>query len=244
MKLKQTITIELEHPCDEYGRLQPLAQARLNELVGKVGQAVDAIADDDDSSWMTVPLRYKQDIIKEKIDLNPWEYCKKYGDYRDSQRAKLYRAQQDCSLWMQLATKHPLSLDDCQRLVNQITRSRWWGAQVDKLHELLQSWGHNGIYERHPQLVVTAGGPGQKHAHARAYGNVIALPRHQRSLPIVLHELSHFLCPRFLPSHGRMYCKLYLAMVKRWDGDNLWRMLKDSFVRNRVKHVVREGHYV
>jgi predicted metal-dependent hydrolase len=54
---------------------------------------------------------------------------------------------------------------------------------------------------------------------------------------VIVHELSHVCQPLISAGHGREFCKIFLAFVKKWVGHEAHNMLKTSFKEHGVKYV-------
>lgn len=133
---------------------------------------------------------------------------------RDSQRSKLYKAEDQCWPGHKNA-KHNMSLEDVKGIVRGITTSPWWKERVGE-----------------SQWDITVD-DGRGHRSAMAYYRRITMPRFARSMSIILHELTHILTKKG-PSHGREYAKNYLAMVERWMGPLEAARLRECFRANHV----------
>jgi putative metallohydrolase (TIGR04338 family) len=110
--------------------------------------------------------------------------------------------------------------------VDRITKTRWWRNREG------------------PPFVHVRDGRGTRFALAydgsmvlrgEFYPASINLPRWARDPIVVLHELTHLLSPANEAAHGPTYCRNYLAVVKRFLGEEKHRQLKDSFKENGVK---------
>ena len=154
---------------------------------------------------------------------------------RDSQRAKLYRAENEC--WpVRTRIKNgeavpEIPWEDVRAIVGGITTSDWW----------YQRLGYGKVPEaadRHSVYV----GDGRGGTWARAGGYGIKLPRWARQLPVILHELSHVLTGiRYRrvdhAAHGREFAKTFLEMVTRWMGPDEAARLRECFRKNHVHWV-------
>ena len=142
---------------------------------------------------------------------------------RDSQRGKVYKAERD----LPEVEQNGMNIHEVRAWVDKIMRSRW-------------------MKSRYPQaycvgMVDVKDGRGA--TWARGGYLYIKIPRWARSEFIVLHELSHTIVARTkskpVASHGREFCSIFLALVRRWMGSEVANRLKAAFKEHRVKYVVR-----
>lgn len=146
---------------------------------------------------------------------------------RDNQRAKLYKAEREAFKGKFPCDElHDWSVEDCQRYVDKIQKSKWWKKRC----------------RFYPRIIV---GDGRGHRRAVAYHMTlsrnpgIALPLWSRKEWVILHELAHHLVyghhPNGSAAHGREFAKEFLALVRRWLGPEEAKALKAAFKANRVK---------
>jgi putative metallohydrolase (TIGR04338 family) len=137
---------------------------------------------------------------------------------RDSQRAKLYTAEESTNLE---ARGDKLALDEAQALVDKMSAS--------------------SLRERYPRAAIPClirDGRGARHAFYRPLDETITLPRFARTRYIVLHEFAHHLLAderAGIASHGWEFaeCLLYLVRIYMGRGDE--QTLKAAFKAHRVK---------
>ena len=130
---------------------------------------------------------------------------------RDSQRARLYRAENEVDPGRALPTVAVL-----QAYVDGVAAKEWftdrWGART---------------FDVRP-------GYGNKRATADAEG-VLQMPRWARREMTVLHEVAHCVTPVTFAAHGQEYAGVLLALVRRAMGLAPAQALEDSFDRHRVR---------
>ncbi len=130
---------------------------------------------------------------------------------RDSQRARLYRAEEEVHAGRRLPTVAQL-----QAYVDGVAGSDWFLAR----------WGVRPFEVR----------PGYGHRRATADVNgVLQLPRWARSEVVVLHEMAHCLTPVAFAAHGPEYAGVLLALVRRAVDPGRAQSLEDAFARHRVR---------
>jgi putative metallohydrolase (TIGR04338 family) len=146
---------------------------------------------------------------------------------RDSQRSKLYRAEEEIASF---ETSYPTlkEVDDyCKRVVND----KWFVK-------------HFGLCE-----FGVKDGRGARAARGIGWDDLsgkrllrITIPLWARTDRIILHELCHGL--KLLdkePGHGRVFARTYLAMVKHFMGKEAASVLRASYKHHRVKYVKTSG---
>lgn len=130
---------------------------------------------------------------------------------RDSQRARLYRAEDEVGTGRRLPTVPML-----QAYVDALAASAWFEAR----------WGARSFEVR----------PGYGHRRATADGNgVLQLPKWARTEAVVLHEVAHCLTPVEFAAHGPEYAGVLLSIVRRAVDPGTAQRLEDSFGRHRVR---------
>jgi putative metallohydrolase (TIGR04338 family) len=130
---------------------------------------------------------------------------------RDSQRARLYRAENEVDAGRALPT-----VPTMQAYVDEVAAAGWF---TDR-------WGVRTFDVR----------PGYGHKRATANGEgVLQMPRWARRELTVLHEVAHCLTPETFAPHGSEYAGVFLAIVRRAMGFGPAQALEDSFDRNRVR---------
>jgi putative metallohydrolase (TIGR04338 family) len=130
---------------------------------------------------------------------------------RDSQRARLYRAEDEVGPGRRLPTVEAL-----QAYVDGLVAAEWFSAR----------WGDRWFEVR----------PGYGHRRATAdERGVLQLPRWARSELVVLHEVAHCLVPTSFASHGAEYAGVLLSLVRRQLSAGVAQALEDAFQRHRVR---------
>jgi len=139
---------------------------------------------------------------------------------RDSQRSKVYRAEQ-------LAFDgSPLDVPEIKDIEDYITHICSLGRVRDSFPELINR-----------RVVV---GDGRSRNRPAADSSGIYMPRHSRRKWIVLHELSHTIVRRKhgvvkAAGHGWQFAETYLLLVRHVMGVEAHDLLKESFRKHRVK---------
>ena len=130
---------------------------------------------------------------------------------RDSQRARLYRAEGQVDAGRGLPT-----VERMQAWVDGLVAADWFVAR----------WGDRAFDVR----------PGFGHRRATADQNgVLQMPKWARSELVLLHEVAHCLTPVNVASHGPEYAGVLLALVRRGMGPGPAQHLEDAFARERVR---------
>ena len=130
---------------------------------------------------------------------------------RDSQRARLYRAEGEVDPGRRLPT-----VERMQAWVDALVATDWFVAR----------WGTRCFEVR----------PGFGHRRATADANgVLQMPKWARSELVLLHEVAHCLTPVTLASHGPEYAGILLALARRGMGPGTAQRLEDAFDRERVR---------
>jgi putative metallohydrolase (TIGR04338 family) len=151
---------------------------------------------------------------------------------RDSQRARLYRAEDEVSPGCRLPTVEAL-----QAYVSELATTEWFTIR----------WGERTFEVR----------PGYGHRRATADRNgVLQMPRWSRTQLIVLHEMAHCLTPVCFAAHGPEYAGVFLSLIRRGLTPASAQALEDAFIRHRVRwtmaavprpsptfHRIREGAF-
>lgn len=130
---------------------------------------------------------------------------------RDSQRARLYRAEDEVGQGRRLPTVEKL-----QAYVDDLAASDWFHSR----------WGRRTFDVR----------PGHGHRRATAAPNgVLQLPRWARTDVVVLHEVAHCLTPVQYAAHGPEYAGILLSLVRRAVDPGTAQRLEDAFTHHRVR---------
>lgn len=137
---------------------------------------------------------------------------------RDSQRAKLYRAED--AVFQKSKPAEYTDLRDVQAYADKVLKSKW----------VRRTFPHA------PYLVRVVDGRGRRRAAAFRGSNRIAMPRWSRSRWTVLHELAHIFTPGHFAAHGREYAATYLLLVRHFLGTAAHAELRASFKEHRVKY--------
>ena len=133
------------------------------------------------------------------------------GRPRDSQRARLYRAEGEVDSGRRLPT-----VERMQDYVDALCAADWFLAR----------WGMQAIEVRP--------GYGHRRATADEHG-VLQMPKWARTELVILHEVAHCLTPRTCAAHGAEYAGVLLALARRAMGPATAQRLEDAFARQRVR---------
>jgi len=131
---------------------------------------------------------------------------------RDSQRARLYRAEGEVDAGRRLAT-----VERMQAWVDGLVATDWFVAR----------WGVRS-FEVRP-------GFGHRRATADTVNGVLQMPKWARSELVLLHEVAHCLTPATFASHGPEYAGVLLALARRGMGPGTAQRLEDAFAVERVR---------
>lgn len=130
---------------------------------------------------------------------------------RDSQRARLYRAEGEVDAGRRLPT-----VERMQAYVDVLAAADWFVAR----------WGVRTFDVR----------PGFGHRRATADQNgVLQMPKWARRELVLLHEVAHCLTPSTFAPHGPEYAGVLLALARRGMGPATGQLLEDAFARQRVR---------
>lgn len=144
---------------------------------------------------------------------------------RDFQRKRVYDAEEI----LKDRSRRFETVEEIEAYTKKITRSRWFKKRWPRLKRL-DIW--NG----------RANSRGLGSYRGLGWG-VLRLPRWCRWESYILHELAHVVTGtqyKFVPFHGREFCKNYLALIGRWMGKEAAKDLRQSFREHRVKWVLRK----
>ncbi len=133
------------------------------------------------------------------------------GRPRDSQRARLYRAEGEVDCGRRLPTVAKM-----QAYVDDLVSADWFLAR----------WGERSFDVRP--------GFGHRRATADEHG-VLQMPKWARSELVLLHEVAHCLAPRTVASHGPEYAGVLLALARRAMSPGTAQSLEDAFAAQRVR---------
>jgi len=130
---------------------------------------------------------------------------------RDSQRARLYRAENEVDPGKALPTVATM-----QAYVDRVAANGWF----------VERWGDRTFDVR----------PGCGHTRATANPDgVLQMPRWARREMTILHEVAHCVTPVTFAAHGCEYAGVLLAIVRRAMGLGPAQALEDAFGRHRVR---------
>lgn len=143
------------------------------------------------------------------------------GKVRDSQRQKLYDAQ-DC---LTHQGRQFTSIEEMQIYADKLTNSAWWKRRYPGRRIIIEPQRNNCS------------------ALARGDGYTISMPKWAWNEMILLHEIAHHAKDRRYghrgtAAHGREFAKTMLELVRHKMGDECWWLLKESFRKHKVKHTL------
>lgn len=130
---------------------------------------------------------------------------------RDSQRARLYRAETEVDSGRRLPT-----VERMQAWVDALAGADWFQAR----------WGERAFDVRP--------GFGHRRATADQHG-VLQMPKWARTELVLLHEVAHCLTPVTCAAHGPEYAGVLLALARRAMSPATAQALEDAFDRQRVR---------
>jgi putative metallohydrolase (TIGR04338 family) len=130
---------------------------------------------------------------------------------RDTQRARLYRAEGEVDAGRRLPTVARM-----QAYVDELLTAEWFVTR----------WGRRAVEVRP--------GFGHRRATADEHG-VLQMPKWARTELVLLHEVAHCLTPLTVASHGPEYAGVLVALARRAMSPGTAQALEDAFARHRVK---------
>jgi putative metallohydrolase (TIGR04338 family) len=130
---------------------------------------------------------------------------------RDTQRARLYRAEGEVGTGRRLPT-----VEKMQAYVDALLAAEWFVGR----------WGERTVEVRP--------GFGHRRATADEHG-VLQMPKWARTELVLLHEVAHCLTPVTVASHGPEYAGVLVALARRAMSPGTAQSLEDAFARHRVK---------
>lgn len=145
---------------------------------------------------------------------------------RDSQRARVYRAEREAFGPFENAAWPRLELGAVERFVTGAVAEPWFAETFGVLRQ-----------------VRIKDGRGTRHAYSaydpRKHGVLFSFPRWSRSLPVLIHEIAHPASLRrhgIVAAHGPEFAAAYLCLVERHIGYAACKRLGGAFARHRVRH--------
>lgn len=144
---------------------------------------------------------------------------------RDSQRQKLYDAENEAFPAKGKMLVGDGSMGDLDRRVRQIVGSRRWQDLADRAGMPADCAAR--------EAVVTHDGSGCGSAFERAHQ--ITMPRWARTEIVLLHELAHVLAPRSVRHHWP-FARLFLDLVSTFSSHSNMLLLRESFRKHGVRY--------
>lgn len=138
---------------------------------------------------------------------------RKRGDEYDSQRKKLYRAENRCRRGEKFET-----FRDAERYFNKVLDSAWFQRRFDR-----------------PEVQLRRG-RGKGSAFWWGSKNIRLSTQNHMCERILIHELVHALVPLPHAGHGRLFCAIYLDLVRHYMGEKAYEELLEGYRREGVKY--------
>lgn len=163
---------------------------------------------------------------------------------RDSKRSRVYAAERAAFRGDEKANHEFKSVRAAQSYVNRIVGSKWWKEYTaprfaEKGSKYRDTYRETSISVRsqaNRYRNSTAGFSFERDGIFNVRYAVINLaPGWGFARWVILHELAHHLNPE-QPSHGRLFCKVYLDMVGHWIGTAAKKRLREEFKKRGVKY--------
>lgn len=137
----------------------------------------------------------------------------KHGAEYDSQRQKLYNAERSVSVG-----KIFKNLRQAQAFLEEVLDSTWFRSRFGKVEirmEMTKGWTRS--YCRRSSKLIRM------------------LPQHLNER-VIIHELTHALVPAPHAGHGRLFCAIYLDIVRQYLGERCYGQLLKGYRREGVKY--------
>lgn len=158
---------------------------------------------------------------------------------RDSQRQKVYVAENRATRWTGTPRSELMTISECQAYIDKVLASKWLRSQADLRSRLAAIDKRGGV-------AVIAGRGGANATfdvrYSQSWGEVyretrpsISLGVRTRQPYLLLHELSHILQPSGSAFHGWEFCDILLRLVRHFLGADLHARLKAEFKAERVR---------
>lgn len=132
---------------------------------------------------------------------------------RDTQRAKVYRAEK--AIWTEAK---PLTMEETRAYVHLVEKTALWAEM-----------------RRFKSPVDVGDGRGRRSAAAYASLNAITLPRWGRQPAVILHEMAHLTVSSTAAGHGPEFARAYLKLVSRFMGTAAAVKLRTAYAAQGVR---------
>jgi putative metallohydrolase (TIGR04338 family) len=157
------------------------------------------------------------------------------GRERDSQRSKVYAAEQRIHL-----DSPCVALSELREWINDtVVTSRWFHSRWP-LGGVIRLKDGRGRRRACAYPIFTNYHLNSNYSQPSPKGGVIKLPRWSRTRIIALHELAHIIIrwhfPYKVAAHGKEFCGVYLQLVKRWMGQEYYLQLRSAFKETGAKY--------
>jgi putative metallohydrolase (TIGR04338 family) len=144
---------------------------------------------------------------------------------RDNQRQRVYNAERDTPMWSN--SPRIDDIDALRKYVSKICKSAWYRKRAARNAGKAFRW----------REIEVGDGRRRRNACGNRWQGYIKMPVWSRNVLVILHEVAHVCQPDVSAGHGREYCKIYLALVKKWMGRVEYELLKIAFKKHGVKYV-------
>ncbi len=177
-------------------------------------------------TWSTIGPMVEAEVNKllagKRLAWGPRPPRRKSVRPRDSQKAKLYRAEERVPHWGQGLMDE---LSDVRYYIQQLTQSRWWKS-------------------RYPDLpYVTVNLAKSRGGHAYGHKRLITLPRNAWHPMYILHEVAHVATfyrmgrtYKLHAAHGPEFCATYLELVEHCLGAEVADVLRKEMELRGVRY--------
>lgn len=138
---------------------------------------------------------------------------------RDTQRQKLYRAEEVLRRDGAPGAERFGSVTEMQAFVDKLVTYAWWKRAFP--------------YDRH---ITVKDGRGRRSACGDPVFREISMPTWSRTKAVLLHEVAHVVAPRDVAWHGWEFAEVYLKLVQHCLGADEAKALKASFKQHHVRY--------
>lgn len=139
---------------------------------------------------------------------------------RDTQRAKLYRAEREALPGFQALPGQEPSVEECSTFVKKVWGSAWTKKHFRRAYAFPVPWIKDG----------------RGTTWARGSLHHLSLPLWARTKPVMLHEIAHSLTiASETPAHGPRFAACFLALVRHFLGAEKAALFKAAFRKHHVR---------
>jgi hypothetical protein len=137
---------------------------------------------------------------------------RKRGDEYDGQRQKLYDAEKKCTRGTEFKT-----FRQAERYLDKMLNSAWFNRRFNNPNVTLR--------------------PGRGSGSAcYSNGSIRLSTKNHMCERILIHELTHALVPKPHAGHGRLFCAIYLDLVRHFMGEDAYDQLVAGYRAKNVKY--------